>query len=60
MYDIIYIIFYIDTEKKLDIGQSSLPINPIVYPVNSYHYDYQRLKNPNWKAYKINNSMSSY
>ena len=46
------------TEKKMDIGQSSLPINPIVYPVNSYHYDYQRLKSPNWKSNQLCNSFS--
>jgi hypothetical protein len=33
-------LFYnlIDSEKNYNIGKSSLNINPILYPVNNYHF----------------------
>lgn len=32
----------------MDIGQTNLSINPIVYPVNTCHYNMNRIRTPGW------------
>lgn len=35
---------FIDNEKKVELGESQLKINPILFPIDTYAYDYNRAR----------------
>ena len=34
----------LDSEKNFDIGKSNLSSNPILYPINNYHFRLNQMK----------------